>query len=113
MDVLDFLVNIRNAPQVPVVSTAALPETIRTFPVRLHIFQPRQELRYVLAKPQQRPLRHRLFEGSKYLGNARTIPRPKHDMNVFWHDNEGPKMKLSFLAAKLQCLQDPATRAIL
>jgi hypothetical protein len=70
VDIVDFLPDITDGPQVPVISASALPKAVRTSSIRLAVFHMLEKSRALTAYPQKGTLGNRSFDGEENLADG-------------------------------------------
>jgi hypothetical protein len=95
MNVINGFPNVFGRPEIAIIAAAALPESNRAASIRLPIRQPVKKSRSFTIKKENGSLGNRLFEGREHTADLiRWGLREQQHVDMFGHDDEGPKMKL-------------------
>jgi hypothetical protein len=112
MNVPDLLVHIPDAPQVSVVSPAALPEPVSARTPGASVLHPRKEVGAMPVDPQQAAVRHRKLDRLQEWANQSPFLRPEDQVDVFGHEDVRPEVERVLVLGIKQRLCKPAAGAV-
>jgi hypothetical protein len=111
MDIGDFLVDVRHAPQMAIISAASLPEAVGSATRRLPVFQAPQERRALVLEPAQGALGYNLLQGRQNHRDTNPGMSEQDHVDVFWHGHIGPEVVHRSAAPSFEGLHHPRARS--
>jgi hypothetical protein len=109
MDVTDFLPDIFRRPEISVIASTSLPESVVTLSIRLPIFHLPDEVHSVGTHPKDSSFGHRYFHGYQNPANPNTHMGEHYYVYVFRHEDIGQKIVKTASSTSFERLCEPLT----